>query len=231
MSLAIGLANLKPAEGTTSAKVTVVTRTSRGAFQDESLPFQVVRQPSLRQMVSLIRATDVIHLAGPAMLPLLAALLLRKPAVVEHHGFQSICPNGQLLYEPTQKACPGHFMAGRHMNCLRCNSKNSLLRSINMWLLTFPRRWMCMRASANISPTDWLAAMLNLPRTTTIHHGVGRVAAGSVPTFPPSHATFAFIGRLVSTKGVESLLEAAQQLHAEGFRFRLKVIGDGPDRE
>ena len=93
----------------------------------------MVRQPSLRELTRLIRAADVVHLAGPAFLPLLAALLLRKPVVVEHHGFQTICPNGQLFYEPTQQPCPGHFMAGRHGECIRCNARNGLLRSFIMW--------------------------------------------------------------------------------------------------
>ena len=42
--------------------------------------------------------------------------------------------------------------------------------------------------------------------------------------------TFAFLGRLVSTKGVRVLLNAAQQLKAKGLAFRVKIIGQGPDR-
>jgi rhamnosyl/mannosyltransferase len=44
-------------------------------------------------------------------------------------------------------------------------------------------------------------------------------------------STFAFVGRLVGTKGLQTLLEAAQQLSSEGFSYCIKVIGDGPDRE
>src|SRR5208283_1449028 len=65
MSLAKGLAGLKEPDGAAGARVTVITNTPRGRFDDESLPFQVVRQPSLRNLARLIRATDVIHLAGP----------------------------------------------------------------------------------------------------------------------------------------------------------------------
>lgn len=231
MSLATGLAGLKQADATTIAQVIVVTPTPRGAFDDQSLPFQVVRQPSLRELVRLIWVADVVHLAGPVFLPMLAAILLRKPVVVEHHGFQAICPNGQLLYDPTQSPCPGHFMAGRHRECIRCNAKNGLLRSSLMWFLTSPRRWLCGRVQVNITPTHWLARLLELSRSTTIHHGLRLDAAGKIPQPAPSCSTFAFVGRLVSTKGVQTLLPAAQRLRAEGFRFRLKVIGDGPDRE
>lgn len=229
MSLAKGLACRKQADGTTSADVTVVTRTPPGAFDDASLPFKVVRRPSRRKLVRLIRVMDIIHLAGPAFLPLVVALFLRKPVVVEHHGFQAICPNGQLLYEPAQKLCPGHFMAGHHRECIQCNAKRGLLRSSLMWFLTFPRRWLCMGVQANITPTNWLRDLLHLPRSTTIYHGLPVIGPNGVSPSSPSRPTFAFVGRLVSSKGVPILLSALQQLSTEGFGYVLKVIGDGPD--
>ena len=117
MLLAQGLVRHRQQDSGKGVQVTVVTPTPAGGMDDAALPFRVVRQPSVRMLLRLIRAADVIHLAGPAFLPLLAGLLLRKPVVVEHHGFHTICPNGQLLHEPTQKPCPGHFMAGRHGEC------------------------------------------------------------------------------------------------------------------
>lgn len=231
MSLATGLADGKQADGTATAKVTVLTRTPRGAFDDETLPFHVVRRPSLGELLRLIRVADVIHLAGPVFLPLLAALLLRKPVVVEHHGFHTICPNGQLLHEPTQKPCPGHFMAGRHRECVRCNVNVGRLNSLKLWFLTFPRRWLCTRVQANIMPTNWLGELLQLPRSKTVYHGLPDKPCREFSGSSSADTTFAFVGRLVSTKGTQVLLQAAQQLSSDGIPYRLKVIGDGPDRE
>lgn len=230
MSLATGLADLRQADGTSRAKVTVATRTSRGAFDDESLPFQVVRRPSLGELMRLIRAADIIHLAGPAMLPLLAALLLRKRIVVEHHGFQTVCPNGQLFHEPSGMPCPGHFMADRYWECLRCNAKEGSCKSLKMTLQTFPRRWLCESVATNVTPTDWLATVLQLPRMKTIFHGILAGGKRAGPPARPSPPTFGFIGRLVSTKGVHILLQAAQQLVSRGFEFQLQIIGDGPEK-
>lgn len=42
--------------------------------------------------------------------------------------------------------------------------------------------------------------------------------------------TFAAVGRLSREKGFDRLLTAAGQLRAEGFAFRLRLIGDGPER-
>ncbi len=230
MSLAKGLAGKKQDDGTTSAEVTVATPVPRGEFDDGALPFQMVRQPSLRELTRLIRAADVVHLAGPAFLPLLAALLLRKPVVVEHHGFQTICPNGQLLYEPTQQPCPGHFKAGRHGECIRCNARGGLLRSFSMWFLTFPRRWLCRRVKRNIAPTKWLSTLLQLPRMTTVYHGLRIEGHGDLLRTSSSPPAVAFMGRLVGTKGVDVLLRAASRVKVKGLEFTLRIIGDGPNR-
>src|SRR5437879_5202196 len=123
MSLAQGLARSGAWNGGSAVRVTVVTPTPAGEMDDSTLPFPVVRQPSFPALLRLLQAADVVHLAGPCFLPMMLGLLFRKQVVVEHHGFQVICPNGQLFYEPTQMPCPGHFMAGQHRQCLRCNGK------------------------------------------------------------------------------------------------------------
>jgi glycogen(starch) synthase len=227
MSLATGLAT-QDREG--PILVTLATATPRGDFDDSSLPFRVVRQPGLLQLLRLIRAADVVHLAGPCFLPMTLSLLYQKPVVVEHHGFQAICPNGQLLYEPTRTPCPGHFMAGRYGKCVRCNARNSLLRSVSSWLLTFPRRWICAHVSSNVMPVQWLSIVLGLPRATTIYHGLPALAGPNLPAAVSSPPTVAFMGRLVSTKGVAVLLRAASRLKTKGLSFAVKIIGDGPQR-
>jgi glycosyltransferase involved in cell wall biosynthesis len=229
LGVASGLARRSGASGSAGPDVTLATPTPRGTFDDSALPFRVVRQPGLLRLLRLIRAADVVHLAGPALGPLAAALLLRKPIVVEHHGFQVICPNGQLLHEPTQSKCPGHFMAGRHRQCIRCNAKAGLPQSLKLWMLTFPRRWLCTRVRSNITPTRWLSALLDLPRVTTIHHGLAAESGGDLPAIS-SPPVVAFIGRLVGTKGVDVLLRAAARVKSNGLGFRLRIIGDGPER-
>lgn len=229
MSLATGLAQLN--SGSRPPAVTVVTPTAKEEFDDVSLPFRVVRQPSLRQLLRLIRSADVLHVAGPCILPTIIGVLLGRPVVVEHHGFQAICPNGQLLHEPTQALCSGHFMAGRHVDCIRCNANTGSLRSLKSWLLTFPRRWLCTRIQSNIMPTNWLGTLLQLPRSTTVYHGLSKNGATRPAALFPKHSSFAFVGRLVSTKGVWTLLQAARQLRDEGFQFSVMLIGDGPEHE
>ena len=100
LSLARGLTELQSPEGLAEFEITLVTQTPRGSFDDQALPFAVVRQPNLMRLWSMIRASDVIHVAGPAIAPVALGRLARKPVVIEHHGYQAICPNGLLSYQP-----------------------------------------------------------------------------------------------------------------------------------
>src|SRR5262249_8873001 len=172
-SLAGGLAQLKTRSGESEFELTLATHTPKGDVEDASLAFRVIRQPGPFELRKLIRSSDVIHIAGPAILPMILALLAGKPLVVEHHGFQTICPNGQLLIEPAGEPCPSHFMAGNHGQCWRCNASQGWLASRKLWLLTFVRRFLCARAAKNITPTKWLGDLVQLPSVTTVVHGLG----------------------------------------------------------
>jgi glycogen synthase len=230
LSLASGLAELRTSDGLPEFNLTLVTETPAEDFDDRLLPFRVLRQPSLVQLLQMIRSTDIIHVAGPALSPLLLGLLTRKPIVIEHHGFQTICPTGQLLIEPSCVPCPGHFMAGRHRECLRCRSDNNWLNSWKLWLLTFLRRFLCSRVAVNIMPTEWLNGLVHLPNAVSIPHGIESMARRP-ESFPPScPPLIVFQGRLVTTKGLPVLLEAASLLRSANHAFELMVIGDGPER-
>jgi glycosyltransferase involved in cell wall biosynthesis len=210
-----------------AVRVTVVTPKAQAGLNEGDLPFRVVRKPSLLQLVKLVWGAEILHVAGTDMLPLLLGWLFRKRMAVEHHGFQTACPNGQMIYEATQTPCPGHFMAGDHLECLKCNATGGTAHTVKRWLLTFPRRWLCVRARANVIPTTWLGSVLKLPRMVTIHHGLPASSCNVVSgaAGPPS---VVFLGRLVSTKGVHILLQAVGSL--QDCEFQLNIIGDGPER-
>jgi glycosyltransferase involved in cell wall biosynthesis len=71
--------------------------------------------------------------------------------------------------------------------------------------------------------------LLRLPRTFIIPHGV--TDRSSLPLPRERTPTFAFVGRLVSTKGVELLLRASRELLNRGLEFSLSIVGEGPERK
>jgi phosphatidylinositol alpha-mannosyltransferase len=101
---------------------------------------------------------------------------------------------------------------------------------MKLWLLTFLRRFLCKRVAANIAPTRWLGEQISLPRVTSIPHGVEAKIQRREAQCSPRRPTIAFIGRLVSTKGVRELFIAAKILKEQNREFELLIIGDGPER-
>ncbi len=231
MALARGFSAWSTTHPGESIETTVVTNTPAGTMDDSRLPFRVVRRPGKAQLARLIRASDVVHVASAALPPMALAWFFRKPVVVEHSGYQAICPNGLLLYEPDRTVCPGHFMAGRYASCVRCNSAPlGRTASLRYMLLTFPRRWLARRISRNIAPSSHIAERIQLPRTDVIYHGVpDQPLAASRTNDAP--ASFAYVGRLIPEKGLSVLLRAAHTLAQQNYSFRLKVVGDGPERQ
>ena len=79
-------------------------------------------------------------------------------------------------------------------------------------------------------PTECLNGLLHLPHALTIPHGIESTIRGSEPVRSPGPPLIIFQGRLVTTKGLPLLLEAASILRSQNHAFELTVIGDGPER-
>lgn len=227
--------NSQPEKNTASDEIEVilVTNTAANGMDDSTIPYRITRRPSIWQLTKLIRESHVIHIAGPCMMPMLISWLMRKPFVVEHHGYQAICPNGLLFQLPPQTLCPGHFVNRDYSECLRCCSvTEGQFGSFRSLLLTFPRHWLSKKASANITITDHVATRLNFPRMQTVYYGIEEPPAASIGDrqSPSKTLELAYVGRLVPEKGLPVLLHAAEVLKNEGVYFRLRFIGDGPER-
>ncbi|MGC2465490.1 MAG: glycosyltransferase family 4 protein, partial [Candidatus Acidiferrum sp.] len=191
--------------------------------------------PSLIHLWDLIRASDVVHVAGPALAPMFLGFLARKPVVVEHHGYQAICPNGLLFHRPDDTVCPGHFVGRNYGECARClGQESSTLRSWAALLLMFPRRFFARHASANLAVSNHSLKRCALPRSSVVYHGIEDPLESRPPKSEPSISSsricFAYVGRLVSEKGIGVFLEASRLLREEGHSFDVRLIGDGPER-
>jgi glycogen(starch) synthase len=206
----------------------VATQTVRKAFDDSALPFPVVRQPNLYRLFRIVADADVIHVAGPCIGPLILCALLRKPAVIEHHGYQACCPNGLLLHEPDSAPCEGSFLRRKYHDCLRCQSTRlGVLASLRNIFLTAVRRRLCGIVAANLAVSRHVQTRLQLRNMHVIYHGI----PNSRPRLlAKGLLCFGYIGRMVAEKGLPVLISAAKRLHEEAREFRIIMIGDGPER-
>ncbi len=232
MSLAAGIA-ARARDDVDGTRLTLVTQTPPGDMNDCALPFAIVRRPAIRQLVRLVRTSDVIHLAGPAFLPMLLARFFRKKYVIQHHNYQAVCPNGTLLQSPERAVCPNHFLNGSASECVQCQAADDgWIRGGWNTLLAYPRRWLSRRAAANVAVSNHAARRLGLPESRTIYHGT-QTEISDFPAVVPRHAAkpyVAYVGRLVPDKGIAVLIGAAMELADQQCEVNVKIIGDGPER-
>jgi glycosyltransferase involved in cell wall biosynthesis len=88
----------------------------------------------------------------------------------------------------------------------------------------------------NVAITHHVAKRLELPRSCVIYYGVPDMltfssAAPAALKKHPQPLSFAYVGRLVSEKGLLVLVEAVRRLRDQGHIFHLKLVGDGPERD
>lgn len=236
LALARGLAGYQLAGNRNAFDVTAVTETPAGDYSDAGLPFRVVCRPSIFQLRRLIHAADLVHIAGAALAPMLLGLWLNKPVIVEHHGYQAICPTGMLLKLPELSVCPGYFRQRKYAKCLQCLSQESgWLRAWPRLLWQFPRFSLARRVAGNIAVSHHEEQRIDLPLTSVIYHGIATAppadnAQAPVPSPSSQQVHFAFLGRLVAGKGALILAAAAKILREQRRDFFISIIGDGPER-
>ena len=232
-SLAGGIAELRTANGDREFNVTVVTETPAGSHDDNKFPFRVVRRPGFIRLWQLVRASDVIHSAGPAFLPMFLAWLSRKRFVVEHHGYQATCPNGLFVHQPDR----ARFVPVISRPAVIANVSIACDRSFqadgqrpNSWRFMFPRHWLAREATTNIAVTSHVDHRQKLPHTKVVYHGIEDPLPNPDRSIPSQKLRIAYVGRLVPEKGIPVLLEAGKILKAEGHDFEIRIIGDGSER-
>ncbi len=215
-------------------ETTLVTETPHtGSAPDWK--FRVLRKPGFRRLWQLIRACDVVLIAGPALGPMALATLAGKAFVIEHHGYQAICPNGLLLNKTRGGVCPEAFRNKRYGECRRCvRADRGASRALKQLVLTFLRRWLCGRAYSHVAISDHVRKRHDLDGMTRIYYGVPDplpILGNGADHHGDREVHFGYVGRLVEEKGLPLLVEASAKLRTQGVRHRLSFVGDGPLRD
>jgi glycosyltransferase involved in cell wall biosynthesis len=187
--LELNVAHLATGFARRGLQVVVVTRTA-GPVEEE-LPFPVVRRPSPRQLLRLVRWCDVFFQANVSLKGLWPLALVRRPWVVSHHSWYRRA-DGRVAW--------------------RDRLKRRLLR----------------RAAASIAVSQAIADDL-LPRKSVVIPNAYRDHLFRRLDGIQRTQDLVFVGRLVSDKGVDLLLEALARLAAEDLHPRLTVVGHGPE--
>jgi glycosyltransferase involved in cell wall biosynthesis len=175
---------------------------------------------------------DVIHfhhflLLGVDLITLARRTLPNAQIVLTFHEFLSICDaNGHML-RPFDNSLCTHASPVRCHQCFPDRQPESFFVR-EMWFkkhlsavdaFTVPSRFMIERyASWGLDPA----------RITHVTNGQPNYNRGwTAPTERTKHNRFGFFGQFVDNKGVWLLLQAVQQLRADGFKdFVVELNGD-----
>jgi len=169
--------------------VTVLTQTPGNLSEKRS--YQILRQPSLRQLFRAIRWCDIFWQNNLSVRTVWPALLMRKPFVITHQG--SYCPRPQGI-DLGQRV--------KHL-LVRLAPSVAISRAVAA----------AFEADSTIIPNPYDARIFRCPT---------REAE------PPSDLIF--VGRLVTEKGIDLLLEALVRLREHALFPRLTIVGSGPER-
>ncbi len=180
---------------------------------------------SLRTVLDEFRP-DVVHvkLFLTQLSPLILPVLRDVPAIYSVADYRPICPTSTRQL-PSGRACheavgPACYREG----CLPLRDWLPVMAQMRLWAewrgafdrITVASDWMRQRLAAS-----GLAADLVVP------NGVPRRPQRPPLSGPP---TVGFAGRLVSTKGVDVLLDAFARVRRTIPDARLLIAGDGPER-
>ena len=200
----------------------LVTSTPPGDDRTQ-FPFELIRAPGPAQLRTLIDWADVVLFNGASLALQPALIFSRKPFVWVHVGYQVSCIDGLGWVDGEPSPMTPWASLRFHMR------RSGPLRGVVGGLKLLLRRIVARRfVTRHIAITQWMNQAQPLPRQVQIYNPFpldrfrGATPVGEAPY------DFVYLGRMVSEKGVDTLIQAfAQVVGRATVRPRLLLIGDG----
>jgi glycosyltransferase involved in cell wall biosynthesis len=207
----------------------VVTETAGDPALPDRFSFEVERAPRALRRAALVRSADIVHSNGASLALFFHARLLGKPFLWTHAGYQMVSVDGLGWVDgapaPLTPLASLRFHAGKRG--LRAAGVAALKLGI--------RRLVGLVVDRNVAVSAWVAKRQPLPRQQVIYNpfslSIFKEVAHGVR---PARHDFIFVGRLVSEKGVDTLLRALALVNAEragSAAATLLIVGDGVERQ
>jgi glycosyltransferase involved in cell wall biosynthesis len=216
------------AEGITHAghTCTVLTETPEGS-ERRPFPFRVERRLGARARLALIRSVDLVHSNGASLALFPFAKLMRKPFVWTHTGYQLVSVDGLGWFDG--RPAPLTPLASVRHHARARGLKVGVVEGTKLAV----RRAVGHLVDGNVAITGWVAQRQPLPRQMVIYNPFPLErfrrlgAAGGRPD-----RDFLYLGRLVSEKGVGTLLRALAEVNKRPGHApaTLLIVGDGDRR-
>jgi glycosyltransferase involved in cell wall biosynthesis len=211
----------------TKADETKADETKADETKARAFPFMIERAPSQQRRLALAREADIVHSNGASLAMFFHARLACRPFLWTHGGYQMVSVDGMGWVDDAPaplSPLPSILLHARRHGALRAAVEAAKL-ALRMAVGRLVDR--------NVAITHWVARRQPLPRQVVIYNPfpLARFAKALRPPGRPRY-DFLYVGRLVSEKGVSTLLKALALLNRRpGHRpATLLVVGDGERR-
>jgi glycosyltransferase involved in cell wall biosynthesis len=202
---------------------TVVTETPADATPAPTFPFAIERAPGVRRRLDLARAADVVHSNGASLALFPYAKLARKPFLWTVAGYHLISVDGAGWVDG--EPAPMSPLASLQFHARKRGLRRGAVEAVKLGV----RRAVGRLVDKNVAITNWVARRQPLPNQVVIYNPfpLARFQGAAAP--PTTRYDFLFVGRLMSEKGIPTLLRALAALNARPGRrpATLLVVGDG----
>ncbi|WP_448702981.1 glycosyltransferase family 4 protein [Mucilaginibacter sp. AW1-3] len=196
----------------------MVTKTVENAGDFD---FEVIRAPGLKQQINLVKWADIVFFNGASLALQPWTILLRKPFIWVHQSYIVSCIDG-LGWVEGVKAPLTPWASVKYHTKLK-GPVWGIKEGIKLWL----KRMVALHfVNQNVAITEWVSKIQPLPGQVVIYNPfpIGQFAGhnGSDTEYD-----LVFLGRIVSEKGVSTLLKGFARVVATKPGCRLLIIGDG----
>lgn len=196
--------------------------TTTGSDSSDDFSFTIARNPNWRLQVQLVQWADIILFNGASLALQPWVLLLRKPFIWIHTGYQVSSIDGCGWVEGEKAPIEPVSSFFYHVK------RQGLIAGIKGGFKLMVKRFFAKHlVSKNVAITKWMLDNQPLPKQVHIYNPFP-IDDFYRPNEIEPQFDFFFLGRLVSEKGVATLLQAfAMALLVLEKPVRLLIIGDG----
>jgi glycosyltransferase involved in cell wall biosynthesis len=193
--------------------------------EPDTFSYKVHRNPGVLATIKLILSADLVISKGASLALVPYCMLLAKPFIWIHSGYQASCVDGLGWVDGERSPLTPRESIAFHYQ------RSGLLYAAKAAFKLYVRRFACRHiVDMNVAVSDWVAMRQPFKRQIRIHNPfpIYRFVSDAPPAPGPTYQ-FVYLGRLVSEKGVGTLIKAIGLMLEQnpGERLELLLVGEG----
>src|SRR5215216_1123562 len=200
----------------------VITPVENG--EPDTFNYKVYRRPGILKTIKLVLNAQVVISKGASLVMVPYCLLLSRPFIWVHSGYQASCVDGLGWVDGDPAPLTPKASIVFHYR------RSGFLYAAKAAFKLYLRRFACRHIVAmNVAVSDWVAMRQPFKKQVRIYNPFPIYRFTNAPPEAEPKFHFLYLGRLVSEKGVGTLIKALDVLLKQNpdEPLRLLIIGEG----